>query len=153
MPELNELLLLLTAFCPVLSGVEQNCSLAQWALEGLRAWLSDQLENEELKLLCDHRSDEEEALINQARIIWVRSGFGKPRASGPLGRAPRSDAGVKRGSGDQEGTEAHFIKRRRLAVDAALQGNPQAQQQAAGEVPLPRSSQADVEIWIFEGPL
>ena len=75
----------------------------------------------------------------------MRSGFGKPRASGPLGRAPRSDAGVKRGSGDQEGTETHFIKRRRLAVDAAVQGNALAQQQAASDAPLPRSSQADFE--------
>ena len=84
------------------SGVGQSFSIANWALEGRRSWLSDTLENDELKLIVDKRdAAEEEELFEIAQSIWCRCKFWISRASGPIrsldgaGRADRQDRGAK----------------------------------------------------------
>ena len=59
--------------------MEHAFSFAQWALQGRRAWLSNYVEEDELKLLVDKHPEEESALLQAARRNWVHFGFGQPR--------------------------------------------------------------------------
>lgn len=45
--------------------------MAQWAVEGRRAWCGDALEEEELKILCDRAQDVDEEL-NKERVCTVQ---------------------------------------------------------------------------------
>ena len=45
--------------------------MAQWAVEGRRAWCGDALEEDELKILCDRAQDVDEEL-NKERVCTVQ---------------------------------------------------------------------------------
>ena len=133
---LQKILVKLAAFCPSSSGVEQSFSLAQWTLDARRAWLSQGLEGDELKVVCDQRtSDTNKSLLAGAQRVWARC-YGVPRASGPNARA--STKAPKRPM--QEGTEAAFLKRRRAETAQAAAGDDVAALQASGELALRSSS-------------
>ena len=136
---LQKILVKLAAFCPSSSGVEQSFSLAQWTLDARRAWLSQGLEGDELKVVCDQRTSDfqtgRESLLAGAQRIWARC-YGVPRASGPNARA--STQAPKRPM--QQGTEAAFLKRRRAETAQAAAGDDVAVLQASGELALRSSS-------------
>ncbi len=128
------------------SGVEQAFSIAQWALEGRKSWLSGNLENDHLVLICDRDNYTEKELAKKAQEIWVQCGYGRPGASGltgigaapGTGREARRDAGVKRPQPLDAPTEAGFIKRRRAELAEATARDADAFAQARGQAPLPR---------------
>ena len=105
------------AFSASSSGCEHTFSVTQWAHEGRRGFISCELEEDELKLMCDRNGDDDE-LVALARRIWADAGYGTPRASGPNTRATRVDKGIKRKHEPSADSEIGFLKRRRDAVSA-----------------------------------
>ena len=94
---LPKALLRAAAFSASSSGVEQAFTLGMWAHEGRRGWLSEGLEEDELKLMVDRNGpDEDKELCELARKIWSDAGYGQPRRSGPGACAACVDKGVKR---------------------------------------------------------
>jgi hypothetical protein len=61
-------------------GVERAFTLAQWAVEGRKSWASDALETDEMKLLVDRWTHEDDVVVSKAREVWKWMKYGKPRA-------------------------------------------------------------------------
>jgi hypothetical protein len=97
-------------------GVERSFTMHQWAVEGRRAWTTDELENDELKLLCDRDQDQDEVISERARSIWTETGYGVARVE----YKTRIDAGTKRKRTGNEVSEVAWIKRRRDKVSDVL---------------------------------
>ena len=107
------------AFSASSSGCEHTFSVTQWVHEGRRGFVGGELEEDELKLVCDRNGDDDE-LVKIARRIWADAGYGTPRASGPGARATRVDKGIKRKHVPSADSEIGFLRRRRDAVGAMV---------------------------------
>jgi hypothetical protein len=112
------------------SGVERNFSMYRWAVEGRRAWVDDNLENDELKIICDHNAAEEDEVSRLAQHVWHDAGWLAPRSA----YRSRIDKGIKRKRLAGKGV-AEFVKRRRESLTSLLKN--------AGVTPA--STQADLK--------
>jgi hypothetical protein len=97
-------------------GVERNFFKAMWAIESRKAWLSDGLYNDELKILCDVGEADEASLTVNAREIWVTMAYGVQKGS----YATRLDKGIKRKRHAEKKSLQAWAKRRRASVAAML---------------------------------
>ena len=121
MSTLVQALVRAAAFFASSSGCEHTFSATQWAHEGCRGFISNELEEDELKLMCDRNADDFE-LVELAQRIWVDAGYGVPRVSGPGAWKPTVDKGLKCKRCCDDATadsEIGFLRRRRDYVIAA----------------------------------
>ena len=104
------------AWCTSSCSVERNFFKAQWAVEGRKAWLSEQRYNDELKVLCDVGDECAPELVPEARKLWIAMLYGDVRKAqeGRLARGVLQGKGIKR-------TLKGFIKTRRAHVSAMLE--------------------------------
>ena len=93
------------------SGVEQNFSVASWAMGALRRRCGDTQECNNIKIAVDLKSYDQPDLIRRAQKVYVEY-YGESRNPQPNGRITRG-VPLKR---IQEDTETHFIKTRREAT-------------------------------------
>ena len=98
------------------SGVERNFFMSQWAVESRKAWLSDALFNDELKILCDIHDSDMDELCLAARQIWHDMKYGNKR---PPYRQ-RIDHGLKRKANALHTSLDGWLKRRRESVGQML---------------------------------
>ena len=99
-------------------GVERNYFKAKWAVESRKAWLSDELYNDELKILCDFPkgSSDEVSVVDAARQLWVKMLYGNNKGS----YRTRLDKGIKRKQDTEKKSLTGFAKRRRDSVGVML---------------------------------
>lgn len=108
---LRPVLYLWLAFSASTSGVEQAFSRGQSAFTDRQQRANPITEWSYIKLATDGGRDSPDRLARLAQIVWVRCGFGLPRASGKLNRALRRTISRKQ----PVHGEAAFLRQRRAA--------------------------------------
>ena len=97
-------------------GVERNFFKAKWAVESRKAWLSDELYNDEMKVLCDASEADGPGYAAAARKHWVEMGYGPSKGPYRL----RLDKGLKRKRTAETKSLAAWLNRRRASVETML---------------------------------
>ena len=97
------------------SGVEQNFSLAAWAVKALQGCCGDIQECNNIKVVVDLKNYEQADLVVSAQKLYVQH-FGNSRVSQPGGRISR---GIPR-KRTKDDTETKFLKSRREATRVGI---------------------------------
>ena len=96
--------------------MERNFFKAKWAVESRKAWLSDELYNDEMKVLCDASEADGPGYAAAARKHWVEMGYGPSKGPYRL----RLDKGLKRKRTAEKKSLAAWLNRRRASVETML---------------------------------